>query len=320
MDVGGRRAGSPRQPGANSVRTRLADLFRRKPAPLRVRSERENRFIARLEEWLPRNLGTAATLFILLGSLGIGVVRGGHVEFMVEALCDARDAVANAAGFRIAHVAISGRKNLSQDEVLAIGGVSGRRSLLFLDPATVRERLKAAPWIADATVLKFYPDKIQIDIVERAAFALWQHDGSVSVISDKGSVLQPYSPGPFRSLPLVVGKGAETRAKDFLALLAQYPSLRQQVKAVIYVGERRWNLRLADGIDVRLPEGDVGAALAELARLDKDEKLFSRDITAIDLRLPGRLTVRLSEDAAKARAEMLKDKEKARAKKRASQA
>jgi cell division protein FtsQ len=128
-------------------------------------------------------------------------------------------------------------------------------------------------------------------------------------------VLQPYTPGPFRSLPLVVGRGAETRAKDFLDLLAQHQHIRQQVKAVVYVGERRWNLRLADGIDVRLPEKDVGAALATLTRLDKDESLFSRDITAIDLRLPGRLTVRLSEDAAKARAEMLKDKEKTRKKK-----
>jgi cell division protein FtsQ len=315
MDGGGRLAGSLREPGAISVRSLLVGLFRRKPRPPRVGSERDSRLIARLEARLPRNFGTLATLSILLGSLSVGVVRGGHLELMMEAFRDARDAVANTAGFRIAHVAISGRKNLSQDEVLAIGGVNGRRSLLFLDPATVRDRLKATPWIADATVLKFYPDSIQIDIVEREAFALWQHNGSVSVISEKGTVLQPYTPGPFKSLPLVVGKGAETRAKEFLDLLAKHAHIRVQVKAVIFVGERRWNLRLADGIDVRLPEKDVDAALATLTRLDKDEKLFSRDITAIDLRLPDRLTVRLSEDAAKARADMLKDKDKARKKK-----
>jgi cell division protein FtsQ len=315
MDGGGRPAGSLRESGAISVRSRLARLFRRKPAPPRVGIERDTRFITRLEARLPRNFGTMATLLILFGSLGVGVVRGGHLEVMVEAFRDARDAVANTAGFRIAHVAISGRKNLSQDEVLAIGGVTGRRSLLFLDPATVRERLKATPWIADATVLKFYPDSIQIDIVEREAFALWQHNGSVSVISANGIVLQPYTPGPFKSLPLVVGKGAETRAKEFLDLLAKHPHLRPQVKAVVFVGERRWNMRLGDGIDVRLPEKDVDGALAALTKLDKDEKLFSRDITAIDLRLPDRLTVRLSEDAAKARADMLKDKDKARKKK-----
>jgi cell division protein FtsQ len=315
MNGGGRLAGSLKQPGGNSVRSRLAGLLRRKPAPPRVGSERDNRLIARLEKRLPRNFGTVATLLILSGSLAVGVVRGGHVEFMVEAFRDARDAVANTAGFRIVHVGISGRKNLSQDEVLAIGGVTGRRSLLFLDPAAVRDKLKAAPWVADATVLKFYPDSLQIDIVERDAFALWQHDGSVSVISEKGVVLQPYTPGPFKSLPLIVGKGAETRAKEFMDLLAAHPHIRSQLKALIFVGERRWNLRLADGIDVRLPEKGVDAALATLTKLDKDEKLFSRDITAIDLRLPDRLTVRLSEDAAKARADMLKDKEKARKKK-----
>lgn len=315
MDGGGRLAGSPRQPQAKSVRSLLGVPFRRKAATPRVRGARENHFIAKLEDRLPRNFGTVATLLILLGSLAVGVVRGGHLEFMIEAFRDARDAVANTAGFRIANVAIAGRKHLSRDEILAIGGVTGRRSLLFLDPAAVREKLKAAPWIAEATVLKFYPDSIQIDVVERTPFALWQHDGSVSVISAKGIVLQPYAPGPFRSLPLVVGNGAETRAKDFLDLLERFPHIRQQVKAVIYVGERRWNLRLADGIDVRLPEKDVETALATLTKLDKEENLFSRDITAIDLRLPDRLTVRLSEDAAKARADMLKDKDKARKKK-----
>lgn len=314
MDGGGRFAGSlGRQ--AKSVLSRAGQALRRRPEPVRIRSETDSRFIAMMEQRLPRNLGTVATLLILIGTLSVGVVRGGHVEYMVEAVKDARDAMANAAGFRIAKVAINGRKNLSQDEVLAIGGISGRRSLLFLDAAEVRDKLKAAPWVAEATVLKLYPDTIQIDLVERDAFALWQRNGTVSVISDKGTILQPYVPGPFRSLPLVVGKGAETRAKDFLDQLAKYPSIRSQVKAIIFVSERRWNLRMADGVDVRLPEADVERALATLTKLDRDEKLFTRDITAVDLRLPDRLTVRLSEDAAKARADMLKDKEKARKRK-----
>ena len=64
---------------------------------------------------------------------------------------------------------------------------------------------------------------MRIDIVERTPFALWQHDGRLSVISDDGAVLQGYVTPRFLKLPLVVGKGAETRAKDFLALLAHYP-------------------------------------------------------------------------------------------------
>jgi cell division protein FtsQ len=270
--------------------------------------EPRHRLIALIERYLPNRAGVAATMLMLLGSAGFGVVKGGHVEELTSALSDTRNAVANSAGFRITSVAINGRKQLTQDEVLAIGGVNGRSSLLFLDAATVRDKLKANPWIADATVLKLYPGQLQIDITERSAFALWQLDGRLSVIADDGAVLEPYLSRRFISLPLVVGKGAETRAKDFLALLAHYPQVRAVTKAAIFVGERRWNLRLKDGLDIRLPEHDVGNALAALSRIDKEDRLFSRDIVAVDMRLPDRLTVQLSDEAAKAREELFKDK------------
>jgi cell division protein FtsQ len=282
-------------------------LGRRRAKPV-IDREPPNRFILWVERYLPRRVGVTATVLILLGSGGFGVVKGGHLDDFVAALSDARNALANSAGFSITTVVINGRKQLSQDEVLAVGGVNGRSSLLFLDAATVRDKLKANPWIADATILKLYPGRLQIDIVERKAFALWQQDGRLAVIADDGAVLEPYVSRRFVTLPLVVGKGADTQARDFLALLDRYPQVRSVTKAAIYVGERRWNLRLKDGLDIRLPENDVGNALAALSKLDKEERLFSRDITAVDMRLPDRLTVQLSEDAAKAREELFKDK------------
>ena len=273
-----------------------------------IAREPPNRFVLTLERYLPRRVGVAATVLILLGSAGFGVVKGGHLDELVAALSDTRNALANSAGFRITTVVINGRRQLSQDEVLAIGGVNGRSSLLFLDAATVRGKLKANPWIADATILKLYPGRLQIDIVERKAFALWQQDGRLAVIADDGAVLEAYVSRRFVALPLVVGKGADVNAKDFLALLDRYPQVRSVTKAAIFVGERRWNLRLKDGLDIRLPENDVGNALAALSKLDKEDRLFSRDIVTIDMRLPDRLTVQLSEDAAKAREELFKDK------------
>jgi len=271
--------------------------------------------IARLERYLPNRAGVTATVLILLGSAGFGVVRGGHLDNFISAVSDTRNAIANSAGFRITSVAINGRKQLTQDEILATGGVTGRSSLLFLDATAVRDNLKGNSWIADATVLKLYPGQLQIDIVERSAFALWQQDGRLSVIADDGAVLEPYLTRRFISLPLVVGRGAETHARDFLALLARYPQVKSVTKAAIYVGERRWNLRLKDGLDVRLPENNVGNALASLSKLDQDEKLFSRDIVAVDMRLPDRLTVQLSDDAAKAREDAFKKQQQLQKKK-----
>src|SRR5258708_5744451 len=223
-----------------------------------------NRLILWLERYLPNRTGIALTVLILFGSTTLGVVKGGHVDALATVLSDTRNALANSAGFRITTVAINGRKQLSQDEVLAIGGVNGRSSLLFLDAATVRDKLKANPWISDATILKLYPGRLQIDIVERSAYALWQQDGRLSVIADDGAVLEPYMSRRFSSLPLVVGKGAADKARDFLALLDPYPQVRAATNAAIFVGERRWNLRLKDGLDVRLPENNVANPLATL--------------------------------------------------------
>jgi cell division protein FtsQ len=300
------------------LRERLAPL-ERSVAALKNRKapEREpstSKIIIFIERHIPRRVGIAATLLILAGSIGFGVVKGEHVDEVVAAFEDVRNAAANAAGFRISSVVLNGRKQLTQDEILAIGGINGRSSLLFLDAAAVRDKLKANAWIADANVMKLYPDRLQIDVTERNAFALWQEEGKLAVIADDGAVLENYVPARFVKLPLVVGKGADSQAKDFIALLDRYPQVRAVTKAAIYVGERRWNLRINDNLDVRLPENDVGNALATLSKLDREERLFSRDIVAIDMRLPDRLTVRLSEEAAKARDEQFKAQDKAKKK------
>ncbi|MGC1564261.1 MAG: cell division protein FtsQ/DivIB [Bradyrhizobium sp.] len=319
MDGGGRLARSNRSPrsqvdlkaAAIGAVVLLRDWLssRRSTAkPRRIQRIEHPRLIALLERHVPRRAGLAATALLLLASAGLGIVRGGHAEQFITGVSDARNSLANSAGFRITTVAVNGRRQLSQDEVLATGGVNGRSSLLFLDAGAVRERLKANPWISEATVLKLYPGQLRIDIVERSAFAIWQLDGRLSVISDDGAVLEPYVSQRFLSLPLVVGKGAQAHAREFLALLARYPRVNSVTRAAVYVGERRWNLRLKDGLDIKLPENDVGNALATLSTLDRDEHLFSRDIVAVDMRLPDRLTVQLSEDAAKAREEQFKDK------------
>src|SRR5258705_12788335 len=251
MDGGGRLARSLRslRPQADLMKAAAigaAVLLRERlslnRAPAKPRLEREqhpHRLIALLERYLPRRAGVAATVLMLLGSTGLGIVKRGHLEQFTSALSDTRNAIANSAGFRITAVAINGGKQLTQDEGLAVGGVNGRSSLLFLDAAAVRDRLKANPWIGEATVLKLYPGQLQIDIVERSAFALWQQDGRLSVISDDGAVLEPYVSRRFVTLPLVVGKGAEMRSRDFLALLARYPQCPAATKPANFVACRR---------------------------------------------------------------------------------
>jgi cell division protein FtsQ len=251
---------------------------------------------------------SAAAAVTIAGTAFIAL-HWGHGPKMVGFFAEARDALANASGFRISSVAIAGHKHLSRDEVLAIAGVNGRTSLLFLDAAEARAKLKANPWIGDATVQKLFPDQLTITVRERVAFALWQKSGDVSVIADDGTVLESFVTRAVVNLPFVVGIGADRQAREFLTVLARYPDISKAVRASVLIGERRWSLKLKNGVDVRLPETDIAHALDQLAAFDCDKKLLSRDIVAVDLRMPDRLIVQLSDSAAKAREEALKAKQ-----------
>ncbi len=255
---------------------------------------------------LPRGAGVIGSILLIAGTLVYGAVAGQHLPAVIDWTKDARDIAANALGFRIAAISLSGEREVSREEILTTAGVTGRASLLFLDADAARQRLLANPWIADAAVLKLYPNRLQITITERHAFALWQKNGRLSVIAADGTVLEPFVENRYLGLPLVVGRDAERQAKDFLAVVDRYPDIRSALRASILVADRRWDLRLTNGIDVQLPESDVAAALDRLVELDHDKKLLSRDITVIDLRLPDRVTVRLSDAAAAARDEALK--------------
>ena len=57
-----------------------------------------------------------------------------------------------------------------------------------------------------------------------------------------------------------------------------------------------------------LPESAAGGAIEKLVALDAEKNLITRDLVVIDLRLPDRITVRLSDAAAQARIDALKDK------------
>ena len=276
--------------------------------PIRVRRF-ARRYLAPVVGWhVPRGIGIAASMILVFGSIAYGTVKGDHVTAFVGELRNARDAAANAAGFRVAEFAITGRRLLTDQEVLAAAGVTRETALLFLDVAEARTRLTESPWIAEATVRKLYPGRIEIDITERVPFALWQTDGKINIISADGTVLAPLTDRRFVALPLVVGRGAEKKARGFLATLDRHPAIRNEVRAAILVGERRWNLKLKNGMDVRLPEQNPEVGLATLARLNGERQLLTRDITAVDLRLPDRVSVRLSEDAARAREDATKGK------------
>ena len=269
---------------------------------------------------IPNGLGSSAAAILLAASATYGAVRGGHGQEIADNIQNICDDAANSVGFRISEIALTGEHELGRQRLLAIAGITGRSSLLFLDPAQTRRRLMANPWIAQATVLKLYPGRLRIDVKERKPFALWQKNGNVYLIAEDGTVLEAFVPQRFAALPLVVGDGAEREAPALIKLLDRFPDIAPHVQASVLVADRRWDLYLKDKMVVKLPEAAPEKALKTLVELDHSRKLLSRDITVVDLRLPDRVAVKLSDAAYATREEALKAAAKAKKKKKGGEA
>lgn len=288
------------------------------PGPQLLVSERSRRWsrlcrsatAVPLAERLPQRVGTVLALGFLALSIGSGAVLGGHVEAMRETYGEPRHILARLVGLGIDRVTISGIAELSEIEVLVAAGIDPKTSLAFFDADEARRRLEATPMIREATVRKLYPGEVAITIVEREPYALWQVKGELFLISADGTVIDKMDDGRFTRLPLVVGDDANNRAKEYIALLAEAGPLAQHIRAGSLISGRRWNLKLDNGMDVRLPEVDPAAAVKRLAGLEADLRLLDKDLLAIDLRQPDRVVMRLTEEAAAARAEQLKSKNK----------
>ena len=81
-------------------------------------------------------------------------------------------------------------------------------------------------------------------------------------------------------------------------LLDSAPDLKPMMAGATWVGGRRWDLRFQSGEMLALPEGHQAAekALVRFARMDKSTQLLGRGLVRFDMRIPGRFTVRVSNE------------------------
>ncbi|WP_331371624.1 cell division protein FtsQ [Sinorhizobium chiapasense] len=258
----------------------------------------------------PAHTGTlsAAVFFAATGFYGMSL--GGHTQNFAQAST-------TAAGFAIEDVRVSGNEQTSEIDILQQLGLDGTTSLVALDIAEARRLISELPWVQNVTVRKVYPGTIEVNLEERKAFGIWQHGSDLSLIERSGSVIAPLRDNKFAALPLFVGRDAETAAAGFYDEFSRWPEFRSRVKAFVRVSSRRWDLRLDNGIIVKLPEDDIARAMKVLSAMEEKHQLLERDIAAVDLRLEDRTTVQLTPEAVarrevalKAREKMLKAQEK----------
>jgi cell division protein FtsQ len=279
------RRGGNRLPVLSSPRR----LITRSPTSIRL---------ARLGQDRVRGKWLVLCVLFLGSAVVYGAIVGGQTAKIYDALTGGIEHLAIVSGFGAKRITVAGQLHATDASITAALGAGPDTMMLNFDTDAAKARLEAVPWIRHAQVMRLLPSTLQVVVEERTPFAVWQNKGQTYVVDAEGVVLAPALREAYASLPLVVGEGAAKSAAELYEQLAPYNDLKQKLVAAIRVGDRRWTLQLASGLDIMLPDDNVGEALSSLAKLDADRGLFKRDIAAVDLRLLDRVTVRLRDGAA----------------------
>jgi cell division protein FtsQ len=244
-----------------------------------------------------------------------GILFGGFVLVIGAAVLVALDIPAKAertagtavghAGFRVSGYQIVGINHMDRKLVDAVvtdelhraadEADSTKAPEALVNVSAIRNRLLAYGWVRDARVSRHLPDTLVIDIVERRPSALWQNQGQLAMIDNEGVVLDRVAVDKMPDLPLLIGPGANRHEQQLTAIMAEVPTLRPQLASATWVGDRRWDLSFQSGETIALPEGESDAkeSLSKFARLDRQNGLLGRGIVRFDLRVPGKMIVRL---------------------------
>lgn len=241
---------------------------------------------------LLRRFGIGAAIVLVLLWFGAWISLSGVVQKAVGHMGMAIADAGAARGFAVQRILVEGRENTDADILRALINVEQGDPILSFSPREARELIRRLAWVKDAQVERRLPDTVYIGLTERRPLALWQHKGKVRLIDDEGVTLADSGFAKFRNLIILVGEDAPREALALIRMLEAEPLLRARTEAATWVGERRWDLKLKNGVVVRLPEGDLGLALRRLAAAQEEDQLLDKDVSVIDAREPDRMSVR----------------------------
>ena len=262
-----------------------------KPRPRRRKAARA---LYRIGLWL-------GVPVLILGGVfcAIQLTRSPHGQLLLQSAADRLIQGTGLLGLTVSEITVEGRETTDRETILAALAAGPGTPILAVSPTHVKEQLEALPWVRAAVIERRLPGTLYVRLVERKPLALWQHGGKLELVDREGSVIPVARLDRFAKLPLVVGEGAASHAAELIEMLGSNPDLAARVTAAVRVGDRRWNLRIDNAIDVLLPADEMATAWSQLARLERSSAILKREVLTIDLRLPDRLVLRVSPEPSK---------------------
>lgn len=247
-----------------------------------------------------RNVAMVYLPLALVGLIGWRLAADDQIRMAVEVRAtQIAERFAARPEFAVKGVQVRGASAGLRDAVVETVALAPGTSSLKLDLEAIRRNVEALGPVKSARVRLDPHGLLKVGVTERVARALWRNEaGGLVLIDAEGVIIGVVGErGDRADLPLILGEGARGRTAEVLGLIEAAPSLLPRIRAFVRVGQRRWDVVLARDVIVMLPERDAEEALARVIGLHIGEDLLDRDLAAIDMRLEGRPTLRLTPGA-----------------------
>ena len=265
-----------------------------------LRDPAPSRLAYRINRWM------LTPLFRRFLFVGLPVALVGGIAFAYFADQARRDAV--AAGFAEIRESIEQRPEFMV-KLMAIDGASDEVAAMIratvpiefpvssfdLDLPGIRSAIQGLDAVARVDVRVRSGGVLQVDVVERVPAVVWRAPAGLELLDLEGRrVAGLASRMDQPDLPLIAGTGADRAVPEALALVAAAEPVKERLRGLLRVGERRWDVVLDRDQRILLPETGAVEALEQVLALNQARDLLARNILVVDMRLPHRPTLRLA--------------------------
>ncbi|MCC5986376.1 MAG: cell division protein FtsQ/DivIB [Pararhodobacter sp.] len=283
-------------PGARAPQPPPGGAGRADPSPSRL-AYRLNRL------WLTPLFRRAVTMglpaLVLACAIALYLGDASRRATLIDMATELRAGFEARPEFRVEALAVQSDTPEVTRAIEARLGIDFPVSSFHLDLEALRARIEALDAVESAAVRIGSDRVLDIRAIEREPAFVWRHRGGLAMIDAEGNRVALLASRAARSdLPLIAGEGAPAAVDEARRLLAAAAPLGERLHALVRVGERRWDLVLAGDRRIMLPASGAVLALERVLALDNaPSDLLSRDVVAVDMRNPGRPTIRLSQPA-----------------------
>ena len=184
-------------------------------------------------------------------------------------------------GFRLNNIIIEGQQNINVNQIISKLSVEDNMPIFLLDLEEIKRIVKENDWVKNAWIMRKLPNTLIIKILERQPIAIWQYQKKLFLIDEDGFKINA-NVGKFTNLPHFVGQGADVYAYQLLKEI--HPSILTEIKSIIRIGNRRWDLILNNGAIIKLPAKNIQIALDFLQQKYFNEPKITQAIKVLDMR------------------------------------